>query len=137
MFNWIKNLFSSDKSFDKQKVDTEAIDPVIKDFHILYYPYSKRYYPVTGLLDWYLYYDPNTGFYKKTDSITYACFGESKKDAIRIINDYIGKLERSSKQLTITASEMKSASQDASTNENINALTSGYNTFLARKGHRY
>lgn len=137
MFNWIKNLFSSDKSFDKQKVDTEAIDPVIKDFSILYYPYTKRYYPVTGLLDWYLYCNPNSGFYKKTESITNACYSKSKEGAIRIIIDYIGKLERSSEQLTITVSEMKSASQDASTDENINALKSGYNTFLVRKDHRY
>lgn len=114
MFNWIKNLFSS----DKQKVDSETTDPLSElysNFSIEYYPASGRYYP--KFKNKYLYLNSTTGFYELESErlMAYCEHGRTKQEALKIIEHYISLLPISAKTISVSKEDIKNASSKAGT----------------------
>lgn len=114
MFDWIKNLFSS----NKQKVNSEAIDPLSElysNFTIEHYPVTNKYYP--KYKDKYLYLDYITGFYelKSERLMAYCEHGRTKQEALKIIEHYILLLPISAKTISVSKEDIKNASSKAGT----------------------
>lgn len=114
MFNWIKNLFSS----NNQKVDSETTDSlsdIYSNFSIEYYSVTSKYYP--KYKDKYLYLDDITGFYElRTERLMAYCeHGRTKQEALKIIEHYISLLPISAKTISVSKEDIKNASSKAGT----------------------